>query len=325
LKFEITNKENATCSGAMGNITVQAISGTLPYTYTLANQTKIDEQGGGATFDIPAGNYTIFVRTADGCTKSLLFSISEPSALALTLDNTSQSCSNAPTGAIASNLQGGTPPYTYTWSNGANTQNITDIAAGNYALTVHDGNGCITSESVLVTSYADFDVDAGIDVTITAGQTTELSGTTTAIPPYTVLWTPSTGLSDASIVNPVVSATETTTYTLQITSADGCANTDAVVITVVPFVKDAFAIPSAFTPNGDNRNDIFRPIATGTVQVNRFLVLNKWGEKIHEGLEGWDGTYKNAPQPVGSYTYLVEYKDVDGQQKSKAGQVMLIR
>jgi gliding motility-associated-like protein len=86
-------------------------------------------------------------------------------------------------------------------------------------------------------------------------------------------------------------------------------------------------VPSAFTPNGDGRNDVFYVEATGT---NRFKmsVFDRWGLQIFTTTDrniGWDGTYKGGPCQQDAYDYLIEYDDRIGYLRNRTGKIMLIR
>lgn len=87
-------------------------------------------------------------------------------------------------------------------------------------------------------------------------------------------------------------------------------------------------LPTAFSPNGDGRNDIFRPIAKGNQQIAVFRVLNRWGQVVFESRDqyhGWDGTFNGIPQDIGSYMYYLKYKCADENYYEKQGNVTLLR
>jgi gliding motility-associated-like protein len=87
-------------------------------------------------------------------------------------------------------------------------------------------------------------------------------------------------------------------------------------------------IPTAFTPNGDGQNDIFRLVRPYGQMLLEFRVFNRWGMEVFSTtdlLKGWDGTFKGLPQPVGSYVYIIRYKNRDGIEKQLNGAVHLLR
>lgn len=107
---------------------------------------------------------------------------------------------------------------------------------------------------------------------------------------------------------------------------NGCLGTDSITISRKNCIY--IAIPNAFTPNGDNKNDIFRPEITQSVKNYGFLIFNRNGQKIFETREygkGWDGTLKGKSQPAGSYVYHIKYTNIFGTDTVENGSVLLIR
>jgi gliding motility-associated-like protein len=87
-------------------------------------------------------------------------------------------------------------------------------------------------------------------------------------------------------------------------------------------------VPNAFSPNGDLKNDIFRPIPVGVVTTEYFRVFNRYGQVMFETnqyLKGWDGTYKGVQQPVGNYVWVVKGKARSGKVIEMKGNVVLVR
>jgi gliding motility-associated-like protein len=90
----------------------------------------------------------------------------------------------------------------------------------------------------------------------------------------------------------------------------------------------SFTLPTAFTPNGDGRNDIFRPLAVGYRNLKYFRVFNRWGEQVFygESIEnGWNGTHKNQPAEMGVYYWQIVFVDRFGVEGQVKGDVTLIR
>ncbi|MEP7255295.1 MAG: gliding motility-associated C-terminal domain-containing protein [Ferruginibacter sp.] len=137
------------------------------------------------------------------------------------------------------------------------------------------------------------------------------------------LWTPSTGLSDPYILNPVAKPLTTTVYRLQVTAANNCTTGKDLTVTII---KNMY-IPNSFTPDGNGENDIFR-IPPGTFfNLEMFVVYDRYGNEIFKTSDinkGWDGTNKGIRSPAGSYIYLVKGTDLKGKILLK-GSVLLIR
>ena len=141
-------------------------------------------------------------------------------------------------------------------------------------------------------------------------------------------WTPSTNLNDTTIFDPLgfYSDTGQYVYYVHVISDYGCSGDDTIKVTVIGQAE--FIVPNAFTPNGDGRNDYFRPLAVGYRSLNYFRVFNRWGERVYStnSLEvGWDGTYNNKQADIGTYYWVISYIDRFGKDGIMKGDVTLIR
>jgi gliding motility-associated-like protein len=166
--------------------------------------------------------------------------------------------------------------------------------------------------------------DAGQDTTIVKGE--KIVFNATGGTEYS--WSPGDNLSDISIYNPTGCFPDTGhyTYIVHVNSAYGCSGDDTINVNVVN--QAAFFVPSAFTPNGDGRNDYFRPIAIGYRNLNYFRIFNRWGEKVYysTNLEtGWDGTYRNKRADIDTYFWEISYTDRFGKEGFMKGDVTLVR
>ena len=87
-------------------------------------------------------------------------------------------------------------------------------------------------------------------------------------------------------------------------------------------------VPNAFTPNGDDLNEEFKPIITPYLMKYDFKILNRWGEKVfdtNDPEEGWDATFKGKPVQDGAYTYILRATDLMGDTYSDKGQLLILR
>ena len=106
----------------------------------------------------------------------------------------------------------------------------------------------------------------------------------------------------------------------------GCAITDSIYVS--PKHCCDIVLPDAFTPNGDGKNDIFRIRSSGFQLLYKFVIMNRWGQKIFETSDqnqGWDGYFNNKPQDPGMYSYYIKYKCTDKEEFEKTGNFILIR
>lgn len=128
---------NETCGNSAGAINVIPVGGTAPLTYLWSNGATTQDLSGQ-----PAGNYSIVITDAIGCSVNGSYTISNiANALAFTPVVTNEICSNGQ-GEITLNVTGGTAPYTYAWSNGGTIATITGLVSGNYSCTISDNTGC---------------------------------------------------------------------------------------------------------------------------------------------------------------------------------------
>jgi len=209
----------------------------------------------------------------------------------------------------------------------ADSENTTHVYAqgGLYyaVLSATNQKGCIDTaiKQVLVEKFTPF---AGNDTTIVKGE--HIYFYATGGSQYT--WTPATNLSDTTIPNPVGYFPDTGrfAYNVHVVSSFGCIGDARIRVYVVG--QPAFFIPTAFTPNGDGRNDIFKPTTIGYSSLNYFRIYNRWGELIYNShtLEvGWDGTYGGKPVEMGTYYWLLSTIDRNGTVEKYKGDVTLIR
>jgi gliding motility-associated-like protein len=140
-------------------------------------------------------------------------------------------------------------------------------------------------------------------------------------------WSPgSPRLNNPYISSPFATITDDTQFILMVTDDIGCTDYDTVKLRV--FKGPTFYVPTAFTPNGDGVNDIFRPTAVGIVRLDFFRVFNRYGELVYETQElnkGWDGTFKGQKQPINNYVWSIQGLDRMGVVKFMRGNVVLIR
>lgn len=147
-------KEDVACHGeTTGTATATASGGTGNYLYNWSNG-----QNGATATGLTAGNYTVTITddNGNGCTTTESITINQPTAITTSIQTTPESVPGAGNGAIDLTVSGGTPSYAYAWSNGATTQDLTNITGGTYTVTITDGNSCtvVTSATVLSTGCA---------------------------------------------------------------------------------------------------------------------------------------------------------------------------
>ncbi|CAN5399328.1 hypothetical protein BH09BAC5_BH09BAC5_01840 [soil metagenome] len=303
--------------GTTGAATVNVTGGTAPYTYSWSPS---GGTGASAT-NLSAGTYTVTVTGSDGCSQTQILTITAPTAIALTTNSSPENCGDGD-GSASVSSSGGTPGYTYVWSNAATSDSISNLNAGSYTVTATDANGCTSTSTVVVANTGTANADAGLSVTITSGQSTQLNGTGGV----TYSWSPSGSLSCSNCQNPIASPTVTTVYTLTITDANGCTDMDTVTIYVDIICGEVY-MPNAFSPNGDNQNDVFY-VRGKCIKTIDLQIYNRWGEKVFETQDvsiGWDGTWRGVACEPAVFTYVLRGSLLDGSDIDKKGNISLVK
>ena len=142
-------------------------------------------------------------------------------------------------------------------------------------------------------------------------------------------WTNNDGtLSNPNLNDPIATPLQTTTYTVVGTSISGCKDTAEIAVTVTD--PSPIVIPTAFTPNNDGLNDIFRLANLTKQKLVEFSVFNRWGQVVYhntsgDAKSGWDGTFNGSPAEMGVYNYFIIVSNPDGTNQTYKGDVTLIR
>lgn len=194
-----------------------------------------------------------------------------------------------------------------------------------YIVTSSDGICFSSSDTVVVTVNQLPVVYAGDDVDLLYGSTYQLYGFTNGA---TVEWFPADFLSCTNCINPFVSHLNMPmSYILTATDSLGCRAESEVHISLT-CSEDLVYVPNAFTPNGDNKNDMFKIRTYGLNSIKSFRVFNRWGEMVFQTYnlsEGWDGKWNGQYCAPGVFVYSFEGTCANGQDVMKKGNVTLIR
>lgn len=326
------------CTGTSTTLTVASSTGTpIVYNWTPGAQT------GSSVTVAPTANTTYMVIGKDfyGCadTTTIAVTVTPPPTASFSV-NPDPSCSNAPDTVTFTGSASGSA--TYNWNNfsgatvksgsGAGPYTIEFDQPGSYDLqvTVSD-NGCTTPV---------FSQPVTVKGPTSAPVVTLLSATTNSV---TFSWQPVPGASGYQVsVNggPYVdpsSGSNGTTHTvtgldplqevsINVMALGGSCQSSPVAAGTGKTLADAVFIPNSFTPNGDGRNDVFR-IYSNLVTSMDMKIFNQWGQQVFATTalnDGWDGTYKGKPQPMGVYIYAVRVTLVDGTESVRKGSVTLV-
>jgi hypothetical protein len=210
---------NTTCGLADGSINLSVSGGGgSTYTYAWNNGITTQDQTG-----LSAGNYVVTVTNSEACTSTLAVTIDPSSPISITETHTNSSCGLS-NGAIDLTVSGGGTSYTYAWSNGATTQDISALAAASYNVTVTSNTGCTSTLAITIDPSTPISItqthtntscglnNGAIDLTVSGGGTS-----------YTYAWSNGATTQD-------ISALAAANYNVTVTSNTGCTSTLAITI-----------------------------------------------------------------------------------------------
>ncbi|HTJ12530.1 MAG TPA: gliding motility-associated C-terminal domain-containing protein [Dinghuibacter sp.] len=204
----------------------------------------------------------------------------------------------------------------YRWQDGSANLQYMITAPGTYSLTV-DNNGCDTTGSLTVAYNSPPELSLGPDTTICVSEQLTLNAFVNG---GQYRW------QDGS-TRPQYVVNAPGTYTVSITN--GCGTlTDSVTVSYEDCTC-RFSVPSAFTPNGDGVNDLFRPAYKCLFTDYGIRIYNRWGNLVfssRDAARAWDGTMAGQPQPTGVYVWQITFRDtLTGGQVQRQGTVLLTR
>ena len=198
-----------------------------------------------------------------------------------------------------------------------------------YSLMVTNAGGCksLKPDSVVLTVLPAVNIFAGRDTSIAVNQPLQLNAVDNNNAGFiNYSWSPSFGLNNTIIKDPVAILNRDITYTVTATTAEGCTAKDDISVKV--FIGPEIYVPNAFTPNNDGLNDIIKPILVGIKELKYFIIYNRYGQEVYRTSiqdAGWDGRIKGVMQNTGNYVWAAEAIDYRGKTITGNGFVILIR
>ena len=288
--------KNISCFGANnGSIELNFVGGIIPINLTWSDGST----AGTTRNNLGPGTYTVTIVGSKPCTITRTFVILEPQLLVLSSNIThALDCNNANTGAINLLVSGGSAPFTYAWSNGATTEDLNNIPAGNYLVTVTDANGCIKQAQYSinrpppltagVTTQTDFDCETKyVKQTFIAN----ISG---GLPPYQLVWSSGT-VSGAN--NEIMNTDQNGTVILDVTDALGCQSNYSFNV----------AIPTLGSPSFENNSFAYSTFGTYSINDPIQFSNTSTGDFVSVAWDFGDGTFSTELNPVHTYINPKDY------------------
>jgi len=287
-KFSLDISSGVTCQSNSGQIEVEIVGGTAPYTTQWSN---------GATdlilSDLSVGHYDLTVVDASGCQLDTSIVIEEviPTQFEGTVQNVT--CNGAANGAIDVTVLDGTPGFTFEWDNGMMTEDISGLVAGTYRLKITNGNGCSVWGSYTVEQSASLvaeleviqptaDEDGEIDLTVSGG-----------VAPYTYTW--ANGETSEDLFNVTAGF-----YEVTVMDANGC---DVITNTIVEEmsvagIEDMDGIQTSVYPNPTT--DV-ATVTWNSAAVTNITIVNANGQVVQNAAVAMQNTYKVEDLNPGMY------------------------
>lgn len=226
--------------------------------------------------------------------------------------------------------------FTYLWSPDSiilspltiNSATIYALSSQYVYLDISDGNSCSFTDSIfidVIKIYPNTITASASDYLVPEGATVQLYGQPSGL---IYNWSPSGGLNNPNIQNPDATVNGETVFVLA-AGFENCMKMDTIVIKTYPFnCEDPFVfIPTAFSPNGDNENDVLY-VRGEMIKEMTFRVFDRWGELIFESHDlhtGWDGKFKGKKLDPDVYDYYLEVTCIDDQTNIKKGNITLLK
>lgn len=211
----VTTTNTTVCGGADGTATATPIGGYAPYTYlwTPSGGTGPTDMG------LAAGTYSVSVTDAMGCQTGASGTVlNGGGGVSVVLDTLINiNCSGSSVGTVAVHGAGGTPPYSYAWSNGTTTPTMTGVPAGTYTVTVTGAGGCFTNATYTINNYANLFASITSNIANCASTGSATVSATGAHPPYTYQWNDPLNQTTATATN-----LSGGVYNVLITDSVGC-------------------------------------------------------------------------------------------------------
>ena len=316
-----------------GNLYTLPSGGAGAYTYEWSTtQTSQDLN------NITSGDYELTITDGNNCESVFTASVSEPDPLDPGLAYTDVRCYGDNDGTISFNTSGGTAPYLYSINNNDFFGNpmLIGLEPDDYNVQLIDDNGCIVETTINITEPPALEMSFPMGNPIDLQLEDEIMLSVDVVNNqgnYTVTWlAPYEGTLDCvECLTPIASPLNTIDYFVTVVDEQGCDIEERLIINVIK--NRVVLVPTGFSPNNDNNNDILRTHGKPGTTVRLFQVFDKWGELLYEASDfdindntmGWDGTFRGNNMPQGAYIWHLEVEYIDGLTDKFQGQTNLIR
>lgn len=295
----------AECGQQIGAVDLQVSGGSAPFAYAWSNGATTEDLSG-----LAPGQYAVTVTDANGCTAELGTEVTGTPAVTAEASIFDNLCHGGSDGAIDLTVTGGTAPFNHAWAHGPESEDLFDLPAGTYTVTVTDANGCSFQETYTVGQSDELDIQATLSEYHGGYNVSPYQGTNGSIElnvtggngPYTYLW--SNGAT-----TPGLNGMPAGSYGVEVTDVNGCT----AFITIVLTEPNDLQMPTGFTPNQDGMNDTFFVQGLDAYPRNQLTIVNRWGNVVFDRLNyrnDWRGeNVQGGELPNGTYFAILKVNE----------------
>ncbi len=316
------------CHGdSNGSVIINATGGVPPLSYSFNGSplwtTNIYQ-------NLKSGTYSLTIVDAKGCSKDTLFELKEPDKVGAEVSAFDSKCIDHDGGKIIVKGTGGRSGYTYYLKPGLYINQhgtFVDLKVNTYTVIVMDSSGCLfdtlatIAQPTNVMSVAFTKKDIGCFGFGNEGWI--LATPSGGDHPYSYEWS-----TEPKQVTAEIDGLRSGLYTVKITDGTGCILKDSIYLEPGPCCDEVY-LPNAFSPNGDQNNDVWRVVTAAGIEMIQLDIYDRWGNKVwgtSDIADSWDGTLKGKMLDVNTYYFIFRYKCLaDGEKHVKKGDIILIR
>jgi|GEM_PF-374829 len=286
------------------------------------------------------GAYTLLVTNMlNGCTSTQTVTVANdpniPTSLDLTIRNIR--CFGDKNGVIAiSGVNGGTEPFMFSLNSGTEStvDQYSNLAAGEYAISLEDANGCVLDTVISITEPAQLLAELGADIDVHLGDSVTINAQIMNETPIAdVKWNLSPNRDSADCCSFSYKPLQTYRHEITVRDSNGCVARDVVLVTVRRD-RQVF-IPNIIDLNSDNPLNAVLMIHGGTdvVKVHNWLIFDRWGNSIFEArnflpndpAHAWNGNIRGEKGQPAVFVWMAEIEFLDGQTELFEGDVTIVR
>lgn len=316
--FSMTSIKPLCFGNSNGSIDITTNGGVSPITYKWSNG-KITEDNS----NISAGSYTVVYTDKNQCKDSAAILLTQPDPLSTMKTITGLKCHGDTLGNIELTVEGGTAPFTYSWTIGKNTKDLSNVKAGTYLVMISDANGCTLQDTTKLVQPDSLYIQLsspllsnGHNISFNNGSDGAINlNVNGGVTPYTYLWSNSVPAKDQT--NLIAG-----TYYVTVVDDNGCKVKGEIKLTE-PLILE---MPSGFSPNMDGKNDYFVVHGIEAYPDNKLTIFNRWGNVVYTK-SGYNNEWRgvgNSGMDLPDATYFV-ILEVDGGKIVLKGYVELRR